>query len=113
MLKVIKENNVVQPVTYPVRAGLAANNIEVMKALLKNSTADATLTIWSSEGDAVDGKNLTKLIKEVGLDKVYLDVPENVLKTLDLSKSGGSYLVSNFAVTMVSIFVTVFISRIL
>jgi len=84
MLDTLKENHVNQPVTYPVRAGLAANDIEVMKSLLNNNTK-ATLTIWSSEDDFVDAAQLSKLIKDVGLDKVYVDVPEDLKSKLSLS----------------------------
>jgi len=84
MLDTLKKNHVTQPITYPVRAGLVAKNIEVMKNLLNNNTK-ATLTIWSSEGDSVDAAQLSKLIKDVGLDKVYVDVPKDLKNRLNLS----------------------------
>ncbi|KAL6268645.1 hypothetical protein P5V15_001779 [Pogonomyrmex californicus] len=86
MIDTLTENHVTQPVTYPVRAGLAANDINAIKALLKNTTfTNATLTIWSSEGDSVDAAQLSKLIKEVGVNKVYVDVPGDLRRKLDLS----------------------------
>ncbi|GAB1863257.1 Fam151b protein [Camponotus japonicus] len=86
MINALKENEVTQSVTYPVRAGLAANDIDGIKTLLKNTTfTNATLTIWSSEGDSVDAAKLSKLIKDVGLDKVYVDVPEDLKNKLELS----------------------------
>ncbi|XP_011637578.1 protein FAM151A [Pogonomyrmex barbatus] len=86
MIDTLTENHVTQPVTYPVRAGLAANDINAIKALLKNTTfTNATLTIWSSEGDSVDAAQLSKLIKEVGINKVYVDVPGDLRRKLDLS----------------------------
>ncbi|EZA62872.1 hypothetical protein DMN91_003152 [Ooceraea biroi] len=86
MIDVLKGNHISQPVTYPVRAGLAANDIDVIKILLKNTTfTNATLTIWSSEGDSVDAAQLSKLIKSVGVDKVYVDVPQDLKSRLDLS----------------------------
>lgn len=86
MIDILAENRVSQPVTYPIRAGLAANDIDGIKALLKNTTfTNATLTIWSSEGDSVDAAQLSKLIKEVGIDKVYMDVPKDLRSKLNLS----------------------------
>ncbi|XP_012524870.2 protein FAM151B isoform X2 [Monomorium pharaonis] len=86
MVDIVAENRVSQPVTYPVRAGLAANDIDGVKALLKNTTStNATLTIWSSEGDFVDAAQLSKLIREVGVDKVYVDVPNDLRSKLNFS----------------------------
>lgn len=86
MLDALKENKVTQPVTYPVRAGLAANDVDAIKTLLNTtSLKSATLTIWSSEGDSVDVAKLSKLITEVGVNKVYVDVPEDLKSKLNLS----------------------------
>lgn len=86
MTTALTENEIKQSVTYPVRAGIAANDIEIVKKLLNNTVStNATLTIWSSEGDFVKVEQLTKLIKDVGVDKVYLDVPESLQKQLNLS----------------------------
>ncbi|XP_012222554.1 protein FAM151B isoform X2 [Linepithema humile] len=87
MLDVLKENKVTQPITYPVRAGLVANDIESIKKLLENSTSSTTLTIWSSEDDDVDVSQLSKLIQDVGLAKIYLDVPEKLKSQLNLTNA--------------------------
>ncbi|KAG5331013.1 F151B protein, partial [Acromyrmex charruanus] len=89
MIEIVTENHINLPVTYPVRAGFATNDIDGMKALLKNttSTGGATLTIWSSKDDYVDVAKLSKLIKELGTDKVYLDVPEDLRKQLNFSSA--------------------------
>ncbi|XP_018304687.1 protein FAM151B isoform X2 [Mycetomoellerius zeteki] len=86
MIEIVTENHIKLPITYPVRAGLATNDIDGMKALLKNTT-DATLTIWSLEDDYVDVAKLSKLIKEVGFDKVYVDVPKDLRNQLNLSSA--------------------------
>nr|APD15636.1 hypothetical protein [Cotesia chilonis] len=89
MIKTV--SNTSQPITYPVRAGLAAGGITVWSKLL-NNTADknATLTIWSAEGDKVDVDQLKKLIQEVGYDRVYVDVPEKLQKQLAGSATAAS-----------------------
>lgn len=116
MLKVLKDNHVTQDVTFAVRAGLASNDINGTKKLVKDNPK-GTLTIWSSEGDEVDGKKLSNLILEIGVDKVYVDVPEAVWKTLDLhsgSKGASPYLTSSVALTFVtSILSVLFVTRML
>ncbi|XP_008558649.1 protein FAM151A isoform X2 [Microplitis demolitor] len=89
MIKTV--SNVSQPVTYPVRAGLAVNDISVWSKLL-NNTADknATLTVWSGAGDPVDINGLIKLIQEIGYDRVYVDVPESIRKEIDGSKASST-----------------------
>lgn len=102
MIEALKENQVTQPVTYPVRAGLVANDVDVIKTLLKNTTfTSATLTIWSSEGDSVDAEKLSKLIRDVGVDKVYVDVPEALKSKLQLSAASTmSAAMINLAASM-------------
>lgn len=100
MTDTLAENKIKQSVTYPVRAGLAANDIETVKALLNNTVSNntVTLTIWSSEGDDVDAAQLSKLIKDVGVEKVYLDVPEKLKKELNFSSAAT--MVSGTVLTM-------------
>lgn len=71
-------------ITYPVRAGLAANSLDTLTDLLLRTKTDATLTIWSSIGDYVNVKSLRKLILTVGVERVYVDVPKNLRKKLNL-----------------------------
>uniref|UniRef100_V9IDE0 Protein FAM151B n=1 Tax=Apis cerana TaxID=7461 RepID=V9IDE0_APICE len=93
MINTLKEQQVTQPVTYPVRAGLAANDINVMKMLMENSTGsgikNATLTVWSSEGDKVNAEKLSQLIREIGVEKVYVDVPKELMDKLRLSAASS------------------------
>ncbi|KAJ8669648.1 hypothetical protein QAD02_000907 [Eretmocerus hayati] len=77
-------------VTFAVRACYAANTIDGLKNLLtQTSNHSSTLTIWSSQGDKVNVTNLNKLIKTVGVAKIYVDVPEDLRKQLDLNGSSG------------------------
>lgn len=93
MLNLLKEKQVTQPITYPVRAGPAANSAEVIKNLMERSaelkSKDVTLTVWSSEGDQVNTTELSALIKDIGLAKVYVDVPKDLLQNLTLSSSAS------------------------
>lgn len=87
MINTLKEQKVTQPITYPVRAGLAANSMKVIKSLMENSSflSNVTLTIWSSEGDKVDTETLSTLIRNIGVEKVYVDVPQDLMNKLYLS----------------------------
>lgn len=89
MLNVIQSSNVTQPITFPVRAGIAAESIDELENLLKN-VSGSTLTLWSSDGDSVNVTNLRKLISTAGLDKTYVDVPTSLLTELHLETISGS-----------------------
>ncbi|XP_018406885.1 PREDICTED: protein FAM151B isoform X2 [Cyphomyrmex costatus] len=113
MVKIVTDSGINLPITYPVRAVFAVNNTDSMKELLKNttSTGGATLTIWSSEGDYVDAANLSKLIKEVGLNKVYVDVPTDLRNQLNLS--GASTMTSTIMINLIASLTLLVMSRML
>lgn len=113
MIDSVTEQHVKQPVTYPVRAGLAANDISAIKKLMENSTAlkDATLTIWSSEGDHVNTEELSKLVRDIGTDKIYLDVPDDLKKMIDFS--GAASLSATLLISLGPLLVTLLLSRML
>ncbi|XP_055849073.1 protein FAM151B isoform X2 [Episyrphus balteatus] len=95
MVDSIKKNNITDsqlPITFPVRAGIAASSDTQLHWLLRavNETNPSTLTIWSSANDNVDIKKLRKLIFDFGLNRVYLDVPEEVSSKLNLHKGPGN-----------------------
>lgn len=93
MLDALKEQQVTQPISYPVRAGLAAQSSEEMKTLMEKSTSkNVTLTVWSSEGDKVDAEKLSTLIRDIGVTKVFVDVPQELMNSLRLSGAAASSL---------------------
>ncbi|KAL7740320.1 hypothetical protein ACLKA6_018764 [Drosophila palustris] len=94
MLRAINDNNVTstgQAITFPVRAGIAANSAQQLHNLVAavNGTNESTLTIWSSANDYVDVERLRKLIFSFGVERVYLDVPEELSSQLDLGNTGN------------------------
>lgn len=99
--------NTSHPITFPVRAGIAAQSIDTLQKLVAavNSTNSATLTIWSTDKDSVNIDKLRKLIFAFGLDKVYIDVPEEVSSQLDLGNAPGraSSLI-HFGIVTMSVF---------
>ncbi|KAJ8931197.1 hypothetical protein NQ314_015920 [Rhamnusium bicolor] len=108
MLSVIRQNNVTQNITFPVRAGLAAESAPQMKTLLTNVTG-STLTLWSSEGDNVNVTKLRSLIGEIGIEKIYIDVLESLRRQLRLQdlSSSASAIASTF---VISVFITIMAS---
>lgn len=112
MIDILKKQKVTQSITYPVRAGLAANDIQVIKSLLEKSSEmkNATLTVWSSEGDKVDPEQLSALIRDVGVKKVFVDVPQDLLNKLRFS---GASSVSVASVALAVTCVAAFLSTIL
>ncbi|XP_068150360.1 protein FAM151B isoform X2 [Drosophila tropicalis] len=96
MLDTLKSNNVLSKelamgITFPVRAGIAANSADRLHNLVAavNETNESTLTIWSSDGDYVDVALLRELIFSFGVERVYLDVPEELASQLDLGNAGS------------------------
>lgn len=104
MNNTLKAKELKQPITYAVRAALAANSHSQMKKLVKDT--NNTLTIWSAENDVVNATELSKLIKDVGVENVYLDVPEKLKKELDLN--GASSMAIATMTVLGSLFVSLF-----
>jgi len=65
-----------QPVTFPIRAGIAASDeSQTSLTWLLKQIPDSTLTIWSAEYDTVNVPGLMRLIQNVGKERIYIDVP--------------------------------------
>lgn len=94
MLEAINKNGIPQSgheITFPVRAGIAAQSLSQLKDLADavRKTNKVTLTIWSSPQDHVDIDRLHKLIIAFGVENVYVDVPEEVSSQMDLGNAKG------------------------
>lgn len=109
MLEVIKTNNVngTHPITFPVRAGIAAQSIENLQYLVAaiSKKSNPTLTIWSSPNDSVNIDKLRQLILTFGVDRVYIDVPDDILRQLDLGNAcGRASSLIHFGIVTMSVF---------
>lgn len=107
MISGIKKNKIKNDLTFPVRAGIAAQSIPELKHLYKslNATNAVTFTIWSSDNDFVDIGKLRQFIFEFGVEKVYIDVPKAVSDQLDLGNQlsgAGTSAVSAVVVALAS-----------
>ena len=78
-----------EPLTFPVRAALAANSVPAISSLLEEF-ANSTITVWSAAEDAVDVEKLRELIFGAGLNRTYVDVPEELEERLDLQNPPSS-----------------------
>lgn len=97
MINGIRSNEIRNDLTFPVRAGIAGQSLAQLDRLYNslNGTNPVTFTIWSSANDAVDVEKLRKMIFHFGLDKIYVDVPEQLESQLQLDvpyKDGASSL---------------------
>ncbi|XP_050668771.1 protein FAM151A isoform X2 [Leptidea sinapis] len=85
MLRLVNEHHINQTVTFPVRAGLASNSQPVILDLLRETgSLNSSITVWSSEGDVVEVDRLRALLLTVGLERTYLDVPQELADKLHL-----------------------------
>lgn len=93
------------PITYPVRAGIAAQSKDNLMDMVStfNATNDCTLTVWSSAGDSVDVEKLRDLIFSVGLDKVYVDVPEELSSQLRLNGASSLPKLTMFLTSLLAL----------
>lgn len=113
MVKVLQENRVNQSVTYPVRAYYAANSLKELQTLLTNTKANKpTLTIWSSDGDKIDPVKVSNVIKSVGVDKAYVDLPMSQWKELNLS-SAAFVAQNSLILVLATMFVSLFAAKLL
>lgn len=113
MIDGLKTNNVKNSVTFPVRAGIAAQSITQLDRLYKslNDSNPVTFTIWSSADDAVDVEKLREMIFHFGIDKIYVDVPDALSDKLRLDidpNNSGFSLKPNLVMGLMMIF-TLFI----
>lgn len=94
MTKAIEDSKIPvgYPITFPVRAAVAAESKETLHNLFDAVSKDrkVTLTIWSGSDDTdkVDTDKLQDVINSFGVNKVYVDVPADLEKKINLN--GGA-----------------------
>lgn len=108
MLDTLKKHNLTNRITFPVRAGLAAESKQQMNNLL-SKCKNSTLTIWSSEGDNVNVEHLRLLIANIGIDKLFIDVPSDLKSQLKLNNLPNSSAIKTFAASLTIMLTLLFI----
>jgi hypothetical protein len=61
-------------ITFPLRAGIAAQSMDVIMNKLVGLTG-ASISLWSPKDDPVDMNALRTLVQQVGVSRVYVDLP--------------------------------------
>lgn len=90
MIKAIEANRVNgsgHPITFPIRAIFAVKSTDTLRHLyehVRKQNDATTFTIWTGAGDTVDPKELQEFVKSFGVDKVYLDVPDELRNGMNL-----------------------------
>uniref|UniRef100_A0A1Q3FN09 Putative dhfr-coamplified protein n=1 Tax=Culex tarsalis TaxID=7177 RepID=A0A1Q3FN09_CULTA len=90
MIYTIKSNEIDKlgtPITFPIRAGIAANSLKELSQLFEKlkTTNEITFTIWSSVDDAVDVQKLRNFVYAIGTDRIYIDVPDELKTRLNIN----------------------------
>ena len=84
MTATLSAAEITQPVTFPVRAGIAAHSGVELQRLL-DGTPDSTLTLWGSASDPVDVPALRDVLDLIGRQYVYIDVSEELRDALNFA----------------------------
>nr|XP_023014638.1 GATA zinc finger domain-containing protein 24 [Leptinotarsa decemlineata] len=98
MIEVIKSHNITNEITFAVRSAIAAESLPQMRKLV-TGIEGSTLTLWSAEKDIVDVNKLRTLISNIGVGKIYVDVPDSIKKQLNLDNlpPNGATLMSKMS----------------
>lgn len=112
MIKAIENNTIKEhPITFPLRAGIAANSLEQIERLIKSVNAyqnknATTITLWTSDNDHIDINKLKEVVNKIGKSKVYIDVPDDIKKQITTSGAGVNTIniISLVATVIVALF---------
>lgn len=98
MADVIKDNKLDKipnfEVNFPIRAAVAVKSQSVLKQLydLIKLTNPVTYTVFSKNEDKVNTTELQAFIKSYGVENVYIDVPNDLRKKLNLANGASSLI---------------------
>lgn len=108
----INVNSKAVDVNFPIRAIYALKNQDILHNFYysvkrNNPRSTITYTVWSEKADTIDAAKLQKFIKYYGVENIYIDLPNDLRKKLNLG-NGASSLVQfgllNFIITVLIIF---------
>uniref|UniRef100_A0A1B6KMI5 Menorin-like domain-containing protein n=2 Tax=Graphocephala atropunctata TaxID=36148 RepID=A0A1B6KMI5_9HEMI len=104
MTSLLLDSHVVFPVTFPVHAGIAANSLDTLTNLVHSSTDGTSLTLWAGQGQHIDYDKLRQLINNLGKDKVFVDLPQDMSEKLwnPHQESKANFAVASSALTLLS-----------
>lgn len=114
MADVIKDNKLDKiktlAINFPIRAAFAVKSQDALRKLydLIHVTNPVTFTVWSKNEDKVNATELQTFIKSYGVENIYIDLPDDLRKKLDLS-SGASSLVQFGVLNLIMLIIGHFI----
>ena len=73
LYQTLTNSGLTAPITIPLRAALAARSSQEILSYL--GRVEHSLTLWGGATDQVDLQLLYQLVRDVGPDRVYVDVP--------------------------------------
>ena len=73
LYQTLTNSGLTAPITIPLRAALAARSSQEILSYL--GRVEHTVTLWGGATDHVDLQLLYQLVRDVGSDRVYVDVP--------------------------------------
>ncbi|KAG9509660.1 hypothetical protein GZH46_01810, partial [Fragariocoptes setiger] len=82
MIGIVKEYNLTQPVTFPVRASVVKNSISELQRLLFQVGANSTITCYAEKDDNVNLDELLMIRRAFATNQVLYDLPEEVASKL-------------------------------
>lgn len=81
-------------INFPIRAAFAVKSPVVLRKLydVVKEKNPVTYTIWSKNEDKVNATELQQFIKSYGVENIYLDLPDDLRKKLNLGNGASSLI---------------------
>lgn len=95
MLEVLHKYKMPQPITIAVRATLLDHSYDRIMRLMKGIKGDSTLSLWCYQTDRPDVNTLKKILKQLGRNRIYMDVPSFILDEIGSPLSTNAKIGSN------------------
>lgn len=102
MADVVKDNKLDKisqfAINFPIRAALAVKSRNVLKQLYDHVKGKnpVTYTVWSKNEDKVNATELEQFIASYGVENVYIDLPDDLRKKLNLANGASSVVQFGF-----------------
>lgn len=117
MADVIKDNKLDKipnlAINFPIRAAFAVKSQAALKQLydlIKLTNPVTTYTVWSRNEDKVNATELQTFIKSYGIENIYIDLPDDLRKKLNLG-NGASSLVQFGVLNLIMLIIGHFIQN--
>lgn len=82
MASLVKEYNLIQPVTFPVEARWLKNSLAELQRLLYQVGSNSTLTVVAQQEDLISVDDLLIIRKAFATNQILFDLPDNLAASL-------------------------------